>query len=113
MTPPASRAPQSRFAVCTAQARVTWRGHQGARRMADRNEESKSRKAGKALSSHGAAFAIPALLVTYPLIGGFVGKYLADRYDKPWILAVAVLAGLALALRECVRLIRRLNDSDK
>ena len=71
--------------------------------------DNKWRKRGKAFRREGIAFAIPMVLVTFPVAAGVLGKILADWLEKPWIVAVAVLVGLAAGLRECVRLVKLLN----
>lgn len=69
----------------------------------------KWRNRGKAFRTEGIAFAIPMVLVTFPVVGGIVGKYLAGRFEQPWLLLVCVLIGLAAGIRECIRLVRLLN----
>ncbi len=71
--------------------------------------DDKWRKRGRAFRTEGIAFAIPMVLVTFPVAAGFIGKYFADRFEKPWILAVAILLGLVVGIRECIRLVRLLN----
>ena len=79
--------------------------------MAD--EENNSRRFGKAIRAQGVALAIPMVLLSFPLGAALIGKYLSEKFEQPWILPVMIVAGLALGLRECIRLLRKLNRMSK
>jgi F0F1-type ATP synthase assembly protein I len=81
------------------------------RHMGDK--ETRERKLGKAVRSNGIALAIPMVMVSFPLIAGLIGKYLADRFEMPWIVVVMVILGLVLAVREAIRLVQQLNKTNE
>lgn len=77
------------------------------------DDEHRLRKAGKAFRVEGLAFAIPMVLLGFPLGGALLGKLAADYFEQPWLIAVGVLLGLVLGIRECIRLVKQLNRAQK
>lgn len=71
--------------------------------------DSKWRRRGKAVRADGIALTIPMVMIVFPVLGGLVGRYLAGYFEKPWILYVAIAAGMAMGVWESVRLVKELN----
>jgi F0F1-type ATP synthase assembly protein I len=72
-------------------------------------KKSSARKFGESLRAEGLAFAIPMVLVTYPLSAALLGRFLESRLEVPFLTLVGLLLGLTLGIREAIRLIRKLN----
>lgn len=77
--------------------------------MADRN---RWRRYGRSVRKEGIAITLPFALAGPPLVAGLLGRYLAQRFDQPWILPVALGIGIVVALRETILLIQRLSEPD-
>lgn len=81
--------------------------------MAAMDENNKWRKRGEAFRFEGIAFAIPTVLVVFPVVGALLGRYLGRLWDMEWLLFVGLLLGLIAGIRECIRLVRLLNRSQQ
>lgn len=86
-------------------------GHEGTDAAMD--EDDKWRKRGEAFRVDGIAFAIPTVLVAFPVAGALAGKYLGQWLELPWLLALGLLLGLVAGIRECIRLVKLLDRSRK
>lgn len=75
------------------------------------DDDDKWRKRGEAFRVEGIAFAIPTVLVVFPVAGALVGKYAGQWLGAPWLLAVGLFLGLLAGIRECIRLVKLLNRS--
>lgn len=80
-------------------------------------KESKWRKGGKAFRAEGIAFAIPTIIVVFPLVGALLGYWAGQYFGHSWLLFVGLVLGLVAGFREVVRLIKELkavqSESDK
>ncbi len=73
----------------------------------------KWRERGKAFRAEGIAFAIPMVMLVYPIGAALLGKYAAKYTGLPWLFPVILVAGLIVGVRECIRLIKLLNRLQK
>ncbi len=80
-------------------------------------EEGKWGKRGKAFRAEGIAFAIPTVLVAFPVAGAFLGKWAGSYFELPWLLYAGLGLGVVAGIREVIRLVRELTrvqaDDDK
>lgn len=76
-------------------------------------EESKWRQRGKALRAEGLAFAIPTVLVAFPLIGALLGRWIGQRYGVTWPMYVGLIGGAVCGVRECIRLVKEISKATK
>jgi F0F1-type ATP synthase assembly protein I len=76
-------------------------------------DDDKWRKAGRAFRMEGIAFAIPTVLVVFPVVGALLGKLAGQWLGQPWLLALGLFLGLFAGIRECIRLVKLLNRSQK
>ncbi len=74
------------------------------------DDEDRWKNWGRSLRAEGVAISIPLVMIVFPLVGGLIGKYLADKLELPWILFVGLVLGLVAGIREAVSLIKRLNQ---
>ncbi|HMX62792.1 MAG TPA: AtpZ/AtpI family protein [Candidatus Sumerlaeota bacterium] len=72
-------------------------------------EESKLRKGGRAFRTEGIAFAIPTVMVVFPVGGAFLGNWAGRHFGHPWLLYVGLVLGLVAGVRETVRLVKELK----
>lgn len=79
--------------------------------MGAMDEDNKWRKRGEAFRMEGIAFAIPMVLVVFPVVGALLGRYLGQLWDMPWLLFVGLTLGLVAGIRECIRLVKVMNRS--
>ncbi|CAN5218297.1 hypothetical protein BH09SUM1_BH09SUM1_08710 [soil metagenome] len=77
------------------------------------DDEPRMKKAGKEFRTEGIALAIPMVLVSFPVVGAFLGKWLGAYFGRPWFLLVGLGIGMAMGIRECIRLIKLLNRIQK
>ncbi len=77
------------------------------------SKDSKWRRAGQSVRAEGIALTIPMVMISFPLAAAFIGKYLADKFEMPWITFVAIVIGLLAGIRECIQLVKKLNEVQK
>ncbi|MDD5681421.1 MAG: AtpZ/AtpI family protein [Candidatus Omnitrophica bacterium] len=57
---------------------------------------------------------IPIMLAVSPLAGFFLGDYLQKRFNLPfYVLVICIGAGIAVGIRESIRIIRLVSEIDK
>jgi len=76
-------------------------------------EKSGLRKFGESLRSESLAFAIPMVMVSFPVSGALLGKFAGQWLGIPWLTVAGLLLGLAMAIREVARLLHKINQSGK
>lgn len=76
-------------------------------------EPNKWRKLGETVRADSLAFAIPMVLVSFPISGALIGRYLGQWLGYPVLTVVGLLVGLGMAVREVIRLIAKLNKAGK
>ncbi|MCC5877346.1 MAG: AtpZ/AtpI family protein [Candidatus Sumerlaeia bacterium] len=77
------------------------------------DKDNKWRKRGEAFRMEGIAFAIPMVLVVFPVVGVLLGRFLGRLWDLPWLMFVGLVLGLVAGVRECIRLVRVMNRSQR
>jgi hypothetical protein len=77
------------------------------------SQKSPLRKFGESFRAEGVALAIPMVLLTFPVGGAFVGRWLEGQFGVSGLTVAGLLLGLAMGIKEAVRLIRQLNRIQK
>jgi F0F1-type ATP synthase assembly protein I len=76
-------------------------------------EKSGWRKLGESFRSESIAFAIPMVLVSFPVSGALIGRFLGQWLETPSLTVIGLILGLVMAIREVSRLIRKLNQASR
>lgn len=68
---------------------------------------------GRSMRAEGIALTLPVIMISFPLGGALIGKYLAEWTGLPWLLYVCLILGIVGAIRESIHLVRMLNEAQK